>query len=1098
MMPRRKDLSIMNHAPQNSNPRQTCPKSTFNKGASISSIITEDSISSSFSQDYILSSAPTVISRTATMDSNGKTSHCSASSTTTSPTTKKDLDTESTTKIEHEEWDDRKDHQRLNSNRTKEIQKGINDTTTSSTQSNTNKIVEEGHDTGAKGSTNVSEAQSKITLESSSLSSSSSNVQNMKSKSLYESINMMQSNCLKEIHTRMMMNHSKPEDSSVALIMQGFNRAAPIHKKNNNDRPGMPPYNNQDEKMMQNNETDGGRSMASLPSLPAKNHYEHPLVNRSHTNSPHNFYQHDFTSSNKTNPRSSPMRPPMSSNDDKLPLPPPPSSASERALLLCEQYLHQWRHERNNDNGNYGNGSNNQVVSNKIQRQQQYHEFQNELNMKMKQQHANSTNECSNGGGGATNSAANVILGTKTSQRKCPSPSMSCHPQQKERQHYDQQRYYHNYDGENKNFECDRAYLESLPMDHFNNPNRPSYFKKLFPPSQQQQHLSSSHPLTHRKSPLLPPPPQIQTSSSSSATPSASASAFPITQDTNAALHALSMFEAEVEKQYQKCHRMQLEVEQEKQKYLKELEIARRKRVQIAFEIAASNVCKDEIVDNCGGGGDDNYDGRYGGERKHGDYSNGGMCSSEGIEDGLLMLRRHSMGTNARRGSETGMGAAISYCNEDDRNPSIPNVSQFFKTDHDNNRNAANLMCHPLSKVHPTSQQLTLKQQQLNESQKQAERACKRTQSNESTTEDPGLPKKPAAVSNRQTSSALDALAMACAAEKTLIGESKPTTTASKLHSRVPQRHGDDQDYSPRCIVEENGINLLNERKGSSDGNNHDDDADCESSDAKACKTKNRTIRTVERLRSNNLIQNSERTKEKDDPEKPQASASSSRILLIEEVAPLNPKDDDLAAHHFRNHGSWSPRVTINDVLCGRGGLTNNHGGNVFFRGLVRSKQEAYLFASKRDKAYVAHGIVDVIRSLKPPGRFLKKNKNNIWVEIGNKKAREKTSQALREKAPELMVMLQKDGTNSELENHSQYLPIVENDHAPPPEKRRRKSTQGPSGVDQRQTTKKGKQNKLMNPDQGGTIEGFQMYESVHECGNNNVSTSLKRKHQLV
>ena len=153
-------------------------------------------------------------------------------------------------------------------------------------------------------------------------------------------------------------------------------------------------------------------------------------------------------------------------------------------------------------------------------------------------------------------------------------------------------------------------------------------------------------------------------------------------------------------------------------------------------------------------------------------------------------------------------------------------------------------------------------------------------------------------------------------------------------------------------------------------------------------------------------------------PSAPQPNASSSQTLLSEKVAPRNENDDDFATEHFRKEGHWSTNVTINDVLCGRGGLTNNHPGNVFFRSLVRNRQEAYLFASKRDKALVAHGIVDVIRLLKPPGRFLKKDKKDIWVEIGNKKAREKTSQALREKAPELMEMLQKDIESYDIVNH--------------------------------------------------------------------------------
>jgi len=94
--------------------------------------------------------------------------------------------------------------------------------------------------------------------------------------------------------------------------------------------------------------------------------------------------------------------------------------------------------------------------------------------------------------------------------------------------------------------------------------------------------------------------------------------------------------------------------------------------------------------------------------------------------------------------------------------------------------------------------------------------------------------------------------------------------------------------------------------------------------------------------------------------------------------------------------------IALNDVLCGRGGLTNHHPGNIFFRRLVRIKQEAYLLASKRDKAGVAREIVELVRTLVPPGRFLKKDEKGMWVDIGDRKAREKTSQALREGAPEL------------------------------------------------------------------------------------------------
>lgn len=108
--------------------------------------------------------------------------------------------------------------------------------------------------------------------------------------------------------------------------------------------------------------------------------------------------------------------------------------------------------------------------------------------------------------------------------------------------------------------------------------------------------------------------------------------------------------------------------------------------------------------------------------------------------------------------------------------------------------------------------------------------------------------------------------------------------------------------------------------------------------------------------------------------------------------------------------------ILENDVLCGRGGLTNHHTGNIKFRQLVRLMQPAYLLACKRNKAKIAKLIVDTIRTkFLPPGRFLRRQDSSslnysginneqlkwgVWVDIGDTKAREKTSQALREGAP--------------------------------------------------------------------------------------------------
>jgi hypothetical protein len=88
-----------------------------------------------------------------------------------------------------------------------------------------------------------------------------------------------------------------------------------------------------------------------------------------------------------------------------------------------------------------------------------------------------------------------------------------------------------------------------------------------------------------------------------------------------------------------------------------------------------------------------------------------------------------------------------------------------------------------------------------------------------------------------------------------------------------------------------------------------------------------------------------------------------------------------------------------NDVLCGRGGTINAHPGNEQYRTFVERKKRVYLTARfKREKRLIAQSIVDEIRRLDPPGRFLMKESNGeYWYDVGDEKARDKTSQALRE-----------------------------------------------------------------------------------------------------
>lgn len=97
--------------------------------------------------------------------------------------------------------------------------------------------------------------------------------------------------------------------------------------------------------------------------------------------------------------------------------------------------------------------------------------------------------------------------------------------------------------------------------------------------------------------------------------------------------------------------------------------------------------------------------------------------------------------------------------------------------------------------------------------------------------------------------------------------------------------------------------------------------------------------------------------------------------------------------------------VNEKDVLFGRGGATNNHMGNRKFRSLISKHQEEYLLVKKTDKKSIAISIVNEIHE--QGGRFLKRvddgsaSDNAIdtqqWVEVTEKRACEKASQALRE-----------------------------------------------------------------------------------------------------
>jgi hypothetical protein len=108
------------------------------------------------------------------------------------------------------------------------------------------------------------------------------------------------------------------------------------------------------------------------------------------------------------------------------------------------------------------------------------------------------------------------------------------------------------------------------------------------------------------------------------------------------------------------------------------------------------------------------------------------------------------------------------------------------------------------------------------------------------------------------------------------------------------------------------------------------------------------------------------------------------------------------------------------DVLSGRGGGTNVHPGNRTFRDLINLHRRAYLKARKNDKPAISRAIVRSIRDA--TGRFLRKDeKTGLWFEIGDDAAREKTSQALRQRAPEMRKLLfdtEREEARSVAEDH--------------------------------------------------------------------------------
>ncbi|KAL7517565.1 hypothetical protein ACHAWX_002484 [Stephanocyclus meneghinianus] len=134
--------------------------------------------------------------------------------------------------------------------------------------------------------------------------------------------------------------------------------------------------------------------------------------------------------------------------------------------------------------------------------------------------------------------------------------------------------------------------------------------------------------------------------------------------------------------------------------------------------------------------------------------------------------------------------------------------------------------------------------------------------------------------------------------------------------------------------------------------------------------------------------------------------------------------------------------ITCNDVVMGRGSGTQNHCGNVTYRKLVHlnkvwpplgcyfdvffftlhcyhrksihsifCKKELYATSSKFDKLKISKAIVAAIRKF--GGRFLQFDGDEGHFDIGDKRAWDKTSQALREGQTEVRARLAEEAQNA-------------------------------------------------------------------------------------
>mmetsp|Transcript_40225 Transcript_40225/g.84482 ORF Transcript_40225/g.84482 Transcript_40225/m.84482 type:complete len:321 (-) Transcript_40225:191-1153(-) len=141
-------------------------------------------------------------------------------------------------------------------------------------------------------------------------------------------------------------------------------------------------------------------------------------------------------------------------------------------------------------------------------------------------------------------------------------------------------------------------------------------------------------------------------------------------------------------------------------------------------------------------------------------------------------------------------------------------------------------------------------------------------------------------------------------------------------------------------------------------------------------------------------------------------------------------------------------RPTDMDVLLGRGVGISRHPGNQHFRLVVSEYVDAYMISTKKQKMNISRSIVDRIHN-EFNARFLEKRiGTDLWVEVEDRRALEKTAQALRDGALPLKKKLVQDMSDSLFENDSSEKPLLRrsaNFTIPKSDKKHRRTATAPT-----------------------------------------------------